>query len=199
MVNFANSKVYSIRSYKTDDIYIGSTTQTLAQRLAKHKTSLKRWKNGSPEYMTSFEIIKHGDAYIELVEACPCSTREELHKREGQIIRSTENCVNKNIAGRTIQEWYQDHREVVKSRRVQHYVTNKERSLEVMKTYLQQNRDEILAWKRKKIMCSYCGSPFRQSGKSHHIKTQKHQANYKKAFKDCFGTEFEGSAPSHDY
>jgi aspartate carbamoyltransferase regulatory subunit len=37
-----------------------------------------------------------GDAYIELIEYFQCDTKEELSKREGEIMRSMD-CVNKCI------------------------------------------------------------------------------------------------------
>ena len=40
-VNFQNGKIYCIRSHQTDKVYIGSTTQTLAQRFGKHKKCLR--------------------------------------------------------------------------------------------------------------------------------------------------------------
>ena len=42
MVNYQNGKIYVLRSHKTDDIYIGSTTQSLYKRFYEHK---KRYKN----------------------------------------------------------------------------------------------------------------------------------------------------------
>ena len=100
MPNFANGKIYSIRSHQTEQIYIGSTTQTLAQRFAKHKTMA----------CSSREILQHSDAYIELLENYPCADKNELNRREGHFIR-TMLCVNKNIAGRTEAEYYVDNKE----------------------------------------------------------------------------------------
>ena len=100
MPNFQNAKIYSIRSYTTDNVYIGSTTQTLAQRLGKHRGSYRYWKtHNTRDYTTSYDVLRHGDEYIELVEEYPCSNKDELHRREGEIIRSTDNCVNKKLGG----------------------------------------------------------------------------------------------------
>ena len=44
---------------------------------------------------------------VELIEKYPCEDKEELHAREGHYIKNTE-CINKNIMGRTDQEYYQD-------------------------------------------------------------------------------------------
>ena len=42
MPNYQNTKIYKLWTHANDDIYIGSTTLTLAQRLAKHKSTAKK-------------------------------------------------------------------------------------------------------------------------------------------------------------
>ena len=111
-VNFANSKVYAIRSHQTDKIYIGSTTQTLARRFCKHKS-------GKP--CSSSQILAFDDVYIELLENYVCADKNELSRREGELIR-TIDCVNKRIAGRTSAEYRGEH----KNEKHQYYVDNKE-------------------------------------------------------------------------
>ena len=87
MPNYQNGKIYSIRSRSRPDlVYVGSTIQPLSVRLGKHK--LPRNKSSSKQ------IIDIGDAYIELIENCSCNSKEELLKREGEIMRSMD-CVNK--------------------------------------------------------------------------------------------------------
>ena len=59
---------YAVRSYQTDEIYIGSTLGTLRQRLYKHKQDLKQYNKGKFHYVTSYEIVKYDDAFIEMIE-----------------------------------------------------------------------------------------------------------------------------------
>lgn len=95
--NYQTGKIYCIRSYSKPEIYIGSTTQTLAQRLTQHRSDFKRWLKGTKKYNTSFEVLSdlaEQDYYIELIELCPCSCDAELKRRELQLIR-TMDCVNK--------------------------------------------------------------------------------------------------------
>jgi len=87
MPNYQNGKIYSIRSRSREDlVYVGSTTQPLSVRFGGHKAPSNK--------STSKQIIDLGDAYIELIENYSCNNREELLKREGEIMRSME-CVNK--------------------------------------------------------------------------------------------------------
>ena len=80
---YMNGKIYSIRSYQTDKIYIGFTTQPLHKRLFKHRNGYKNYKIHSKKYTSSFEIIKFDDNYIELIEEYPCVNKNLLHRREG--------------------------------------------------------------------------------------------------------------------
>lgn len=137
--NYRNGKIYSIRSYLTDDIYIGSTTLSLSRRMSQHRDNFKRGI-----YVSSQEIMKHGDAYIELVEDCPCDSREQLHRREGQVIRITDKCVNKFIAGRTDAERYQDNKEAILQRQAEYRQNNKEAISQRLAEYYQDNKTAII-------------------------------------------------------
>lgn len=166
-MDYQNGKIYTIRSHLTDEIYIGSTTQSLTKRLSSHKSKYKKWKKGEKNYTTSFKIIEFGDAYIELLEECPCDSKMILEKREGELIRSTD-CVNKHIAGRTMKEYYEDNRDTL---------------LAQTKQYQQDNRDTYLAYKkqyyeqRKEIRKCVCGSEYdygKSSTKNRHYRTTRH-------------------------
>ena len=72
---------YAVRSYQTDDIYIGSTLGTLRQRLSRHKNDLKQYNNGKYHYVTSYEIVKYNDAFIEMIEKYDNVNKIELSIR----------------------------------------------------------------------------------------------------------------------
>jgi hypothetical protein len=142
MPNYQNGKVYGIRSRSRPElIYVGSTTQPLSIRFGKHKR---------PNNTTSKQIIDIGDAYIELIENYSCNSREELLKREGEIIRSME-CVNKYISGRTLQEYYQDNKEVLLEKHRQYRIDNAEKIKEKQRQYYIDNKEVLLEKKRQYI------------------------------------------------
>ena len=153
-MDYKNGKIYTIRSYQTDKIYIGSTTQTLTKRLSLHKANFKMWKKGKHNYSTSFELIKYGYVYIELLELCPCDNKNELCRREGQLQREME-CLNKNVAGRTMDEYLEENKDKIKIRK---------------KEYREKNKNKI----NEKFNCE-CGSKYTHKNKSKHFKTKKHQ------------------------
>lgn len=110
MPNYANGKIYMIWSKSGNLKYYGSTSQSLSARMSGHRKAYKRYKNGKRrKYISSFKVLENDDAKIELVELCPCESRSELERREGQIIREHE-CVNLLIAGRTTKEYRKDNR-----------------------------------------------------------------------------------------
>jgi len=94
--DYSKGKIYIIRSPNTPSVYIGSTVSKLHKRFSQHKHPSNK--------LTSKNIIDSGDAYIELLEDYPCENRNQLHKREGQLMRATEGCINRYVAGRTTQE-----------------------------------------------------------------------------------------------
>ena len=73
---------------KNDDklIYVGSTIQSLAKRWGSHKVKSSQERN--KDYLIYKTINNDWDNwYIELYELYPCSCKEELCKKEGDIIR----------------------------------------------------------------------------------------------------------------
>lgn len=200
MPNYQNGKIYCIRSFKTDDIYIGSTTQPLCKRIDGHRQDYRKWIYGKRKYISSFELIKHGDAYIELIASYPCNDKEELNKEEGKYQREME-CVNKCIAGRTQKERYEDNTENVKQKAKEYYNNNsdkikdyqkkyrkenveklkeyennrpnKEERAQKQKEYYYKNKQRVLQRVKQKITC-ICGSTICKGDIRKHERSQKH-------------------------
>jgi len=106
MVNYANGKIYTIRCRNDDTlIYVGSTTQTLSQRMTQHRSKYK----GKKQNCSLFKYIidsDWSDWYIELYENYPCNDKVELEKREGEIIREIKAINNRRFVGRTNRNIY---------------------------------------------------------------------------------------------
>lgn len=180
-MDYANGKVYTIRSPNTDKFYIGSTTQSLSKRMTKHRLDY----NPTKKHTTSYLIFEFGDPYIELLEVFPCGSKVELLKREGELQRQYKDvCVNKNMAGRTMKEYYVDNKDTIIEQQKEYYIEHKDTINEQKKDYYIENKDKIKVYnqtyyvKHKDVntarVCDLCGGKYSIFNKSHHNKTKKH-------------------------
>ena len=128
MKDYSRGKIYTIRS-KIDPalIYVGSTIQPLAKRWGCHKaTSLTKMNRLLYKTING----EWDNFYIELHELSPCNSKEELCKREGQIIREIAT-LNGRIAGRTKKDWLDDNKEYYKI----YYLNNEDKLKSYQKAY----------------------------------------------------------------
>lgn len=128
MPDYSKAKIYAIRAPGTNRVYIGATTKPLlSQRMAEHRNHCKRWKEGKERKTTSADILEYEGAYIELVEEFPCDNKDQLNRREGEIIRQTANCVNQCITGRTVAEYIAENKEARNQKSRDWYYANREK------------------------------------------------------------------------
>ena len=160
--------IYTIRSYQTDLIYIGSTTQSISRRMTGHRRDYKLWLDKKKNYITSCEILKYEDCYIELLQEVEVESKLELYRIEGENIRK-HNCVNKCIAGRTDREWKQDN-----AKKITEYHTNyRQDNIVKIAEYRQNNAVKHSEQASKPYTCE-CDSIVRIGDKARHCKSLKH-------------------------
>jgi hypothetical protein len=104
MNKYINGKIYALVSESAQVVYYGSTIQRLSQRKGEHVRDYKNYLYNDGWKCSSFDVLKHEDAKIILIEEFPCETRLELEQREGYWQRNN-NCTNINIAGRNTKEY----------------------------------------------------------------------------------------------
>jgi hypothetical protein len=127
----------------------------LARRLAGHVDSFKRHQAGKkPGCCSSHKLIDRPVYQVILVEAFPCTTKDELHAREQHWVNQIPNTVNKMKAytGLTKSEY-----------NAQYNVQNREKRTATQRVYA-----------RQKINCG-CGLTHRKDDTTAHAKTRKHQ------------------------
>jgi hypothetical protein len=149
MNKYASGKIYQIIS-PDGSKYIGSTISTLVSRFGNHRRLYKSWKNGKTRHISVFTIFDvHGveNCKIELIEAFPCSSKKELEKREGEIIKNT-TCINQLVAGRTPEEYRNDNKDTLKQKFKVFYEENKEREQQRVKQYYIENKDTVIQQKK---------------------------------------------------
>ena len=112
MPDYSKGKIYKLVSNYTDDIYIGSTCQSLSMRKGGHSRDYKKYLSGKYHFVSSFKLCEKGDIDIVLIEDCCVHNKDELHRKERYYIEKY-NCINKYIPGRTRQEYCQDNKALI--------------------------------------------------------------------------------------
>ena len=182
MPDYKNGKIYKLWSPEGDEIYIGSTTESLSRRKAKHKSQ-------SDGCATTSKILfdKYTDVRIELLEEVSCDNKEQLIKKEGEYIRNN-NCVNKVVPGRTNKEWcednkehlkqyYENNKEHISQQQKNHYENNKEHISQQHKQYYENTKEQKYQKAKEKILTEIvceCGRTIIHGGKARHLKTKIH-------------------------
>ena len=143
---YKNGKIYTIR-YRNDDslIYVGSTCLPLYKRWYKHKSFIFNENSNKYNYYIYQKIRETNDFenwYIELYEEFSCDNKEQLMKREGEIIRKM-GTLNTRVENRTNQEWRSDNKDYIKDKQKEYYIENKEHISEYKKEYAEKNKTKI--------------------------------------------------------
>ena len=137
---YSRGKIYRIPDSSYTKFYFGSTVEELSQRMAHHRRVYKMYKrNGKGQNLSVFELFdEYGIEHckIELVETYACNDLSELRQREGHHIQNN-SCVNKNVAGRS---------------KKQHYDDNREKLLEIRREYTRNNQDKISEYNKSSRM-----------------------------------------------
>ena len=173
MNRYEHGKIYKIVDNGYNKCYVGSTCESLSQRMARHRKDYSRYlKETYPTVITVFLIFDEfgiENCKIDLIETYPCRTKEELLQREGHYIQTLE-CVNKTVVGRSKEE----KKEIRKSKRREEYFTNKDNVKEKAKEYYQNNREYILVRRQEKLECPICKSLFSRDYLPIHIQRKNH-------------------------
>ena len=168
MPDYQEAKIYRIVNDNIPDkVYYGSTCQNLSMRMAGHRADYRNTKKY--ENLTSKQLFESGKPVIVLVENFPCNSKEELHKRERFYIENN-SCVNKQIPGRTIKEWREENKELLKQKNKEYNIKNKERNNRRGKEWREKNPEKS----NEKMTCE-CGKTFIKRNITRHNKSARHQ------------------------
>ena len=181
MVNYQNGKIYKIINENHKIIYIGSTAEyRLSTRYAKHK-------------------LKAPNHKIILIENYACNNREELRKREQEVIEEHTNLINENRAYRSEEyikeycskknknynknnkeyfikknkEWYENNIDFKKEYDKNYRENNRiEINKKALKKYY-DNKNEINEKNRQIVNCPFCNIEITRNCLSRHKKQNK--------------------------
>ena len=183
MSDFQKGKIYKITNDYNDEIYIGSTCDTLVKRFSAHK---KTCNNDKSNHLPLYKLMNEIGFYrfrIQLIEEYPCEDKYQLRQKEGQYIRQL-GTLNKIIAGRTGIEYRLENKEKIKEynmtekakhqRKVYRETDeNKEKKKIIDKIYKENNKEKITLVKKEIIVCE-CGGTCQRDGLARHKRTAKH-------------------------
>ena len=181
MPNYTNGKIYKLVSNETDNIYIGSTCQSLCKRHSDHKTNYKMWLKNIYNYTTSFEIMKYNDNEIIFIENYSCSSKHDLEIRERYWMEQL-NCINKIIPTRTQKEYKENNKDKIKEQKKQYNLNNKIYIDEKNKQYYEQNKDKIK--EQKKQYCENNKVEIIQKSKLYYEKNKEQIKNNKILYRE---------------
>jgi hypothetical protein len=148
--------IYRITCNETGEVYYGSTQLSLNVRMICHKSQCKRWKEGKCRFTTSFQIIDRNNYSYSLIETVECEDKYQLEQRERYYIENNE-CINKVVVGRTIQEYYEANKEAILEHKKEYKKANKDHISEYQKEYKQKNKERWNEYMRE----------FREANKDH--------------------------------
>ena len=186
--DFSKGKIYKITNDFNDEIYIGSTCDTLVKRFSIHKVAINIIeKQDRPLYKLMREIGT--DRFIiYLIEDFPCNNKYELERQEGFWQKHYKSSLNMVIAGQTKTEYREEHREKMVSysktyneehkeqlseKKKLNYYSNQEEILKQKQQYYSVNQERILEKLKEKIKCE-CGCDVTKAFLPNHKQTKKH-------------------------
>jgi len=140
MPNYSKGTIYKLYNDDAPDLfYYGSTTQRLSQRLGEHRRDVK---NKSCTSSILFNVSNN--VKIELIEYFSCTDKYELEKRERYYIENN-NCVNKQIPGRSDKEYKIDNKDRIN----QYKIDNKDKIKQQKKQYQNDNQTKIKEFQKQ--------------------------------------------------
>ena len=176
--NYGNGKIYKIVNGIDNEIYVGSTINTLAKRMDQHRKKIGVRKS---KLYTKMNNLGIDNFRIILIEMYPCNNRDELTAREQALIDQLKPVLNTRSAAfavaipkvdpRTLFDNYDEASEKDKCK--MYAQANKDYMKICVRAYCEKNKDAINAKRSEVIHCA-CGREVTQRHISRHEKSKAH-------------------------
>ncbi len=75
-------RIYKISAPGLDKVYLGSTKRELSVRMSGHRGEKLTYEKGKAHYTSSFEVLAHPGATIDLIEEDAYLDRQHMRDRE---------------------------------------------------------------------------------------------------------------------
>jgi hypothetical protein len=138
---YQRTLIYGIQCMTTGEMYVGSTCETLDERIAKHIRLCD---------CSAWQILERGNYKAYVIQRWPCNTKREVLTLEGGWQRAYKASfgdflVNKKIEG----SFYRENTEAKRAYNKEHYEEHKEERKVYDKKYHEEHKDERNAQNRK--------------------------------------------------
>ena len=192
---YQNGQIYAVRNTIDEEFYIGSTCNTLAERMSSHRCEGRKGGHTMKLYVKMFDIGVD-NFYIESYELFPCENVQQLRRREGEIQQLLKPTLNQHIAGRTtkeqMHEYYEAHKEELYEKTRQYALDHPEQKKGYQQKYYETHKDEIAERTKEyreeytrqknirdkeKVPCEACNREISRGYVPRHNKSQKHKDN----------------------
>ena len=191
MDRYKKGKIYKIVDVGFNKCYYGSTTEPLSKRMERHRKSYKQFlETGKLDTTARVLFGEFGvdNCTILLVEDYPCENKEQLLSREGEHIKNNE-CVNKQVAGRTHKEYQDEYSEYFKNKKKEYYKNHREDIISKNKQYIEDHKEEIQKYRKQRYEANKgtilakqarpftceCGATCVWNVRARHFRSMKHQ------------------------
>jgi len=184
MPDYQLGKIYLITSETNKLLYIGSTAQKyLSTRIQGH---IANYKSGG-KYCCSQKVLDCDDYNYKLLKDFPCSNIQQLRREEGFWILHYKNqndyeCVNKQIAGRTMKEYRDDNRDKAKEYHKEYREENRDKIKELQKEYRETNKEYHKEYKKEWYDANR--DRIKEKNKKNRDKIKEYNKEYREANRD---------------
>ena len=141
MSDYTSGKIYKIFVEGADEFcYIGSTIQTLKDRLSHHRSA----RDAQYKFASAPFFQEGNNVLIEILEAYPCNSKQELLAKEAEWLLKFPDALNKNTPVLDAEERHKRRKALC----LKNYYEDRERRNKMSKEYKEAHKDDI-AEKRK--------------------------------------------------
>jgi len=180
---YQNTLIYGIQCMTTGEMYVGSTHETLKERIRGHFEGRQ---------CTAMQILNRGNYIPYVIQKWPCNTRREVLTLEGGWQRGYKACfpeyyVNKKLEGQFIYEspeaiWaYKNQPKTCEwckkqishgsyTRHARHCKSNPEGvpRVDPSRELTDEQKERVQVYKRQPWTCERCDTTMRQGSRSRH-------------------------------
>ena len=126
-------RIYIFKNKLNNLMYVGSTIRNLETRMKQHLKDMHKFTNF--KLYKAMNEFKPCNFYINLLEEFEYNDIKQLRCQEGKYIKIIKPELNKNVAGRTLKEYNEDHRDALRVYRKLYYREYRKNNREYLKEY----------------------------------------------------------------